>query len=286
MSDLAEEKGFEVGKLIQRKADKAVAKIDSYQNDMVIVVVQDGPISGKAQFPIENLLAGKWKVIDKKPDPEFLTDLESVRPSTSTDMQVQVLKAQIIAELWKLEQQHEAVHKNLMIQLKPFKAVFVTVKVAKGKLVLVPTSSNIKLVKPSQDMKVSKALCGGSVCLSGCSQDYVLFIQPQYQPVDKPSPFVNAAFFLRSSTDMDECNMEIHPKFAPTDLNRGTPCKIPCLRNFKPIEKDEELVVYVEETEDTPEDDLKPLIEPSAPSLDPKAKPASGGKRRRVKSAA
>ena len=241
---VAIEKGFEVGKMIQRRGDKVTAVIDSYQGDSVIVSMQEGPLSGKAKFPIEVLVGGKWKVIEPKGQPTMITDLMKVTPNSCAEMAIQTLKGKVISELWHLEQKHQKVHQSLNVQLKPHKGVYVTKAFGKEKLVLTPCSWKVEgrpVGDPLNDQ--TRGLCLGQLSLSGHAKSYVFHIHPSYNPEDKNDPFVNPCFFVRSTTEESDANMEIHPKLTPSDKNHQM--KIPVLRNTKPLDDQDELLVYI-----------------------------------------
>ena len=72
MESIASEQGFHKGCYIMRKSDKLVARIEAFHGDKVLTSIEDGPLTGKVTFRVEVMLGGKWKVVEKKKDPETI----------------------------------------------------------------------------------------------------------------------------------------------------------------------------------------------------------------------
>ena len=72
---LLQEGGFEIGQLIERKADRVMAKL----GNKAVFLFQDGPLSGWATVSVASLLMGEWKKAAPKVDDVELPDFHCQR---------------------------------------------------------------------------------------------------------------------------------------------------------------------------------------------------------------
>ena len=108
MGQLAMEKGFAVGQYIFEKKTKTMAKIVEFKGDLVVVDLDDeSPLYGHAQFPVEQLVSGKWKVVQPKSEPQFVDDLKSVMPLKSHQLCIETIRAKIMVDLWEKERREQ-----------------------------------------------------------------------------------------------------------------------------------------------------------------------------------
>ena len=261
---LAAERGFKVGVFIQRKGDKTLAKIHSFKDSLVIVEMEDGPLSGKAQFPVETLVSGKWKVSEAKATPEDVADFMSVVPRKSHELHIQTIKGMILKAMWDLESTHEKAYGKLKIQLKPRKGVFVTQQFSKGSLKLVPTSCKIEGIQHGDKGYDDRTgLCLGRWNIDNSvykKSGYVFYVHPMYVPTDKPDKaFVNPFFFVKPTPFAEDANVELHPQpFSPEVFNKDG--KIPVIRNTVALKAGDELVVYIPQTKPDEPEELQPVV--------------------------
>lgn len=266
MESVAMEHGFHKGCYIMRKSDKLVACIEAFQGDKVLTTIEDGPLTGKATFLVEVMLGGKWKVVQKKKDPEII-DFQQIVPLRSKEFQLHVAKGQIMQALWNLERDNQHVHANLKVQLKP-RSVFTLAPFPRHQLKLVPVSWRIDghEVGSSSSKDRILGLCLGQWAISpGATPKHVFFVNGMFQPVDKDGSteraFLAPYWFVKSTDKRDEANMEFHPNvFEPDAVNQHG--QVPILRNSKAIGRDQELMCYIKPK--APEQEyLEPVQGPS-----------------------
>ena len=270
MGQLAKEKGFAEGQYIHDKKSKSTAKIVEFKGDLVVVDLDDeSPLYGLAQFPVEQLISGKWKVIQPRSEPEMIEDLAPMLPVKSHQLCIETIRAKILVELWEKENLNKKVYEGLQVQIKPHRAVFTTQHFGKNKLVLWPTGWKLDGRLPENAIK-NNGMCLGKLSMSGMQKSYLFYINPCYVAPDKngntEKAFLNPCFSIRVTRDQEEATVEVYPRFTPKDMNQAM--KIPCVRNIKPLEAGEELLCFVEapsnESEGVP--DLVPHVEPPAPA--------------------
>ena len=279
MGQLAMEKGFAVGQYIHEKKSKTTAKIVEFKGDLVVVDLDDeSPLYGHAQFPVEQLVSGRWKVVQPKSEPQFVDDLKSMMPLKSNQLCIETIRAKIVVELWEKEKENKKVYEGLQVQMKPHKAVFATKSFGKNKLVLWPTGWKVDGRLPENAIKTN-GMCLGQLSMSGMEKAYLFHILPCYVPPDKDGntekSFLNPCFSIRVTRQQEEATVEVHPRFTPKDMNHGM--KIPCVRNIKPLEGGDELLCFVEAQSDETEK------VPNMVSVDPEPPAEKPVKRQRTK---
>ena len=203
MGQLAKEKGFAEGQYIYDKKSKTTAKIVEFKGDLVVVDLDDEcALYGIAQFPVEQLVSGKWKVVQPKSEPQFVDDLQSVMPLKSHQLCIETIRAKIMVELWEKEKENKKVYEGLQVQMKPHKAVFVTKAFGKNKLVLWPTGWKVDGRLPEHAIKTN-GMCLGKLSMSGMEKAYLFHILPCYVPPDKDGntekSFLNPLFSIRTT---------------------------------------------------------------------------------------
>lgn len=240
---LLQEGGFEIGQLIERKADRVMAKLDRVAGNKAVLLLQDGPLSGWATVSVASLLKGEWKKAAPKVDPVELPDFHGCLPTCSRELCLMQVKGSIAGKLLDLEKKHIKVHDGLKVFLKPMKAVIAQKRFGKGELVLVPSTTKIVTEQPQS------GVCLGSVGLAQEieSADISLWLAPcTILPKEGglKQPFVAPFWFVRSTSVKEDANCEVVPVMDSDHPNHLL--KVPFLRNFKPIKSDEELLCFAE----------------------------------------
>ena len=271
MGQLAKEKGFAEGQYIHDKKSKTTAKIVEFKGDLVVIDLDDeSPLYGHAQFPVEQLISGTWKVIQPRSEPQMVEDLTSMLPLKSHQLCIETIRAKILVELWEKENQNKKVYEGLEVQMKPHRAVFATKTFGKNKLVLWPTGWKLDGRLPEHAIKCN-GMCLGKLSMPGMAKAYLFHINPCYVPPDKDGNTEkachNPCFSIRITREQEEATVEVHPRFTPKDMNQAM--KIPCIRNIKPLEPGEELLCFVEppsrQSEEVP--DFQPVSAPAPPGV-------------------
>lgn len=139
---------------------------------------------------------------------------------------------------------------NARVIVKPFKAVVASEKFKAGAYVAVPASRFIVSDTDAQKNQTKYV----DVTINGGADDLKMCIAPS-PPTDE---FVVQYWCLRTEHDRDKCNCEIKakqiktksPVFSDKNFNPGhIELTIPCAVNFKAIDVDQEIVLYIPKAE-------------------------------------
>ena len=245
---LVEEMGFTIGSHVCRKADKVVGSIESFEKDMVVLKIDEGHVSGRAQISYMSFIKKEWAKFTPKKDDEPIQEHWKMQPCSQTEWVTQIIKSQILLALHLAVDSLtlRTVAEGLLVVNKPTKYVKANRAFKKGEIQLVPQTT--KICATENDYPVS------GVPLGTLHQDLKFYLMPwTIAPSAKSSGVINPFFFVTTSDVLEECNLQIAPpnleeykipgvrsKFA------ALPIKIPIMSNPKPVKAGERLVVYKE----------------------------------------
>ena len=145
------------------------ATITGMQAAKIQLPMDDG---AEYDISINSFLKGEWKLSKKVADVQKFgqDDFKGYMPHKNDTLNFMCIKGEVSRRLIELEIQHEPSYKGLVLQTKPYNSVFTSKQYAKGKLVLVPSTS-----------KIERKACPGSVALRSI-RDIGLHLRHHTQP--------------------------------------------------------------------------------------------------------
>ena len=219
---LVNQMGFQVGANVIRGNCRAT--ITSMQGSLVQLSVDEGDFCTSYEIKIESFLKGEWWVTKQKADIQKYSwdNFHQFRPCSSDNINFMCVKGEVSRRMIELEMQHEASYKGLVLQTKPYKSVFTAKQYAKGKLILVPSTSRIE-----------RKACPGSVAL-GSIRDIGLYSWPCHGPPkrdgDLDGSFLCPFWMVKRTNKESEANVEVRKVIAEDQENNSV--KIPLMYNI------------------------------------------------------
>ena len=72
--------GFTIGTHVCRKADKVVGSIESFEKDMVVLKIDEGHVSGRAQINYMSFIKKEWAKFTPKKEDEPIQEHWEMQP--------------------------------------------------------------------------------------------------------------------------------------------------------------------------------------------------------------
>ena len=136
--------GYEIGCHVKRKADGTEAIIESVESNGMVRIKVEGE-SRLAKLKMSAILNGEWVKFTPSAEPVVMETLAQHFMARQEPWKSQLAIAKLTMALDALAKKHDQVIMDkLKLQLRPQKAIMVTTKFAKNKLVFVPLSTAIK----------------------------------------------------------------------------------------------------------------------------------------------
>ena len=230
------------------------ATITSMQGSLVQLSVDEGDFCTSYEIKIESFLKGEWRVTKQKADIQKYSwdNFHQFRPCSSDTINFMCVKGEVSRRMIELEMQHEASYKGLVLQTKPYKSVFTAKQYAKGKLILVPSTSRIE-----------RKACPGSVAL-GSIRDIGLHLWPCYGPPkrdgDLDGSFLCPFWMVKRTNKESEANVEVRKVIAEDQENNSV--KIPLMYNISALDASTELKLFVPKPQKEDPEALVPVPQP------------------------
>ena len=271
-AQLVTEDGFVPGAYVVRKKDKVTAVIQHFDKEMVILrVIGEGHCSsGRVKVHYNSFLKKEWtkytpKANDQAVDGEYF-------PWDHVDYKTMMVKAKVAMQMHHVYTSAKEPGVGLKVFFKP-KYVVCNKDFKKNELVLIPSTTKIVAMDETKDYPPN------SIPLGRLQEGLKYYLLPwtQLPKEDGKQPVVNPFFFVNSSDDCSECNMEL----VPSTLNKyscsgdNLVVKIPTMKNTRALKCGETLTVYKAKVDKVV--DLEELV----PADDDDQQPTQ--KRRRVK---
>ena len=136
--------GFEIGCHVKRKVDGIEGVIDSVESNGMVRIKVEGDIR-LAKLKMSAILNGEWIKFTPSAEPVVMDSLAQHYMARHESWKSQVAIAKLTMSLDALAKKNDQVSMDkFKFQLRPQKAIMVTTKFAKHKLVLVPLTTGIK----------------------------------------------------------------------------------------------------------------------------------------------
>jgi hypothetical protein len=217
--------GFVVGSHVKR-ADGVIAKLAGVDDDRVRLMLDD---SLSSSMEITAFLKENWVMYQPKTGPEVVCASKLI-VMDNLEYSAHVMKARIMLELDGLTQKHQKCNDFLKVFNKP-KSVQVDTGVAKGNLVLVPTTTRISHKLGDLGSRTSDNLYVGDIM--GNVQFWLMAHS------GGENSFVAAFWNVQFVTEADKANMEVH--HIKTSIDKLT---IPVLKNLVKLSPGDTLYVF------------------------------------------
>jgi hypothetical protein len=217
--------GFTVGCNVKR-SDGAAAILAEVTDDRVKLKTAHDVV---CSMDITSFLKEAWSVFTPKSGPEVV-DASKLNVKDCLEYSAAVMKARILLELDALTQKHQKCVDRIKVFNKP-KNVQVVDHIAKGQLVLVPTTTRI-LHKPGDlSSRVADVVYVGNV-----KNDVQFWLMA---PAGAENSFVAGFWHVQFTSEIDKANMEMFD--VKTSIDKLT---IPALRNSVKVSPGDALLVY------------------------------------------
>ncbi|CAE7368193.1 unnamed protein product [Symbiodinium sp. CCMP2456] len=250
--------GFKAGNEVIRKADDMKGTIMEITADKVRLKLTDGK---EYEASSQSFVDNKWKMYVPKAEPVLFKEWTKFSPLRSEDFSIAVVKGIVFQSM---HEQYETLKvDDLDVFLKP------------SKNVQVKKSYNINILKlpiATAKVTIAETVPAGAVQLAvlavGTSQKgtHRISMQAHFQAPKTESSqqgFINPVWLMKSTTDRDEANMELHWT-SKSASNQKLTCKsasmiLPIVRNFVKLEAGDDLVLW---RPDTGKTDVIEALEP------------------------
>ncbi|CAE7534678.1 unnamed protein product [Symbiodinium sp. CCMP2592] len=234
--------GFQPGKEVIRRADDMKATIIEISADKVRLKLQDGK---EYEASSEAFVENKWKMYVPKIEPVLFKGWSKFSPLRSEEFSIAVIKGLVFRSMYE---QYETLQvDDLDVFLKP------------GKNVQVKKGYNINILKlpiATAKVHVGDTVPAGAVQLAALAAGpsnkttHLMSMQAYFQgPKTESSPgFINPVWVMKSTSDRDEANMELHWA-SKASSNQKLTCKsttmiLPIVRNFVKLDAGDSLVLW------------------------------------------
>ncbi|CAE7536952.1 unnamed protein product [Symbiodinium necroappetens] len=235
--------GFQPGNEVIRKADDMKGTIMEISAESVRLRLTDGQ---EYLASSQSFVDGKWKQHVQKAEPVLFKDWRKYDPVHSTEFTIGVVKGVVFHSMY--EQYETLKVDDLDIFLKPTKNV------------QVKKSYNINILKlpiATARVNVGETVPAGAVQLAVLAagatnkETHKIYMQAHFQGPKTDSSqqgFINPVWLMKSTTDRDEANMELHWT-SKTSMNQKLTCKsasmtLPIVRNFVKLDAGDSLVLW------------------------------------------
>ena len=255
LHQLVQEQGFSIGSHVTRKADKKFAKITGFEDEFVLLVMEDDESTGSEVYKVHcrSFLKKEWKKYAPKKEAVMISHHFKHYGPFQDDFLQLLMKSRIAQALFDMGVKHQVQDEDVQLGYKPNKSVIALKSFAVNQLVLVPVTTKISATLEGKPMPGSN-LPLGSLLANRSSQKVSFSLGPQIVvPKDdgedgESTGFLCPFWFLEYSDDPKEVNMEIHGK-----LDHYSQCskkfdevtiKIPVARNFTRVSAGTRLCVF------------------------------------------
>ncbi|OLQ00277.1 hypothetical protein AK812_SmicGene17089 [Symbiodinium microadriaticum] len=235
--------GFQPGNEVIRKADDMKGTIMEISAENVRLRLTDGQ---EYLASSQSFVDGKWKQHVQKAEPVLFKDWRKYDPVHSAEFTIGVVKGVVFRSMY--EQYETLKVDDLDIFLKP------------SKNVQVKKSYNINILKlpiATARVNVGETVPAGAVQLAVLAagatnkETHKIYMQAHFQGPKTDSSqqgFINPVWLMKSTTDRDEANMELHWT-SKTSMNQKLTCKsasmtLPIVRNFVKLDAGDSLVLW------------------------------------------
>ena len=220
------DQGINVGSSVQRKADKLVASVKSF--DMPHITLQTA--SGVIQVPVQAFQDKEWIKFEVKAQPDSIPNWMDHSAHQAKEFHIARVKGMIVDELCELTSKHVKNYEHLELFTKPHKSVIATARVEKGKLVLVPAST-----------KITHGNDGNLLVAEVSSERFWIAPHTSLPGTKSSSPFLAPYWFVQKQADPELVNMEVQAMKVKKD-HIGT-FTFQVMKNIKTLQPDD--VLYV-----------------------------------------
>lgn len=252
---LVQELGFVVGSHVTRKADKKFAKITGFEDEYVLLVMDDDLSTGSDVYRVHSrsFLKKEWKKYTPKKEAVMISKHAQHYGPLQDDFIQMLIKSRIAEALYDTGMKHTVGDEDVQLGYKPNKSVIALKSFDVNQLVLVPVTTKISATVEGKPMPQSN-LPLGSLVTNRYSQKVFFSLGPQIVfPKDdgedgETTGFLCPFWFLEYTDDPKEVNMEIHgnlEKYNQCDkkLDEVT-IKVPVARNFTKVSAGTRLCVF------------------------------------------
>jgi hypothetical protein len=241
ITELLNARGISTGGHIRNKADGSTAVIKSMDQTSGKALIELPDLS-QSSLQLDDLLNGQWIVFKPKTAPQQM-DVSGYQGLDTSEYELHVLRAKVVVAIDDVLQLHAGVQNSLKILSKP-RRVEVLKNFTKGSCVIVPCSTKLVSKECSIDEIPSGALALGELTPG---LQFWLAQQTTLPTADKPAGFVSAFWFIETTSEKDEVNVEqmfVKPSSFPL-------LKIPIYKNSKPLKAGDVLKVLDSNDKDT-----------------------------------
>ena len=252
---LVQEMGFLIGSHVTRKADKKFAKITGFEDEFVLLVMEDDESTGSDVYKVHSrsFLKKEWKKYVPKKEAVMISKHAQHYGPFQDDFIQMLIKSRIAQALFDTGLKHIVQDEDVQLGYKPNKSVIALKNFGVNELVLVPVTTKISATVEGKPMPHSN-LPLGSLVANRYSQKVFFSLSPQIVfPKDdgedgETTGFLCPFWFLEYTDDPKEVNMEIHGK-----LEKYSQCnkeidevtiKVPVARNFTRVSAGTRLCVF------------------------------------------
>ncbi|CAE7698797.1 unnamed protein product [Symbiodinium sp. CCMP2592] len=234
--------GFQPGKEVIRKADDVKGTIIEITADKVRLKLTNGK---EYEASSQSFVDNKWKIFVPKVDPVLFKEWTKYGPLRSEEFVISVIKG--LAYRCMYDQYESLKVDDLDVFLKPSKDV----QVKKSY-----NTNILKLPIATARVHVGETVPAGAVQLAvlaaGASSKVtqVMSMQGYFQgpKTDSSQGFINPVWLMKSTTDRNEANMELHWTSKAASSQKLT-CKsasmvLPIVRNFVKLDAGDSLVLW------------------------------------------
>ena len=231
MDVLLQSRGISVDSHVRRKADGVTGVIKVMTATVATVTVEGGdPID----VPLPDLLSGQWFMVRHKDIPQQM-DVSGCIANETFEYKLHVTRANVVIAIDGHIQDHVNSHKALKLLNKP-RRVEVLKSFSKGSLVIAPCSTRLVSTQRKVDDVPSAAL-GLSELMTGVQ--FWLTQQTTIPTADKHDGFVSAFWFIETTTEKEEVNVEL--SYIKSTAVVGL--RIPVYKNIKALKAGDVLMM-------------------------------------------
>ena len=254
---LVQELGFSVGCHVTRKGDKKFAKITGFDEEYVLLVMEDDESTGSDVYRVHSrsFLKKEWKKYVPKKEAVMISQHAQHYGPRQDDFIQMLIKSRIAQALFDTGMKHIVQDEDVQLGYKPNKSVIALKSFPVNSLVLVPVTTKISATVEGKTMPHSN-LPLGSLVTNRYSQKVSFSLGPQIViPKDDgedgettTTGFLCPFWFLEYTDDPKEVNMEIHGNLVNyNQCNKKideVTIKIPVARNFTRVSAGTRLCVF------------------------------------------
>ena len=199
---------------------------------------------GEYKVPSTSFLKKEWKKYTPKKDPVLVAEHARHYGPFTTDFHHMIVKARVALALGDVCTKHARADSDIELTLKPSKGVKSMKAFGIGKLVLAPATT--KITMGLEGKMPSTNILLGALAMNHAGEKLLFSLAPM-NLLNADEKFISPFFFVQSSDDPDDCNMELTPCLESYDQTKKSPenvvVKIPIMRNTKELNVGDSIVV-------------------------------------------